>query len=64
MIKYFRVYHFFESDKFNDGDKIMLVKSTTVPPRGWNSYDSYGVYINEEQALANIEAFAFHSEPS
>ena len=28
----------------------MLVKSTPVPPRGWNSYDSYGVYINEEQA--------------
>ena len=36
----------------------MLVKSTPMPPRGWNSYDSYGVYINEEQALANIEAFA------
>ena len=36
----------------------MLVKTTPVPPRGWNSYDSYGVYINEEQAIANIDAFA------
>ncbi len=35
----------------------MLVKSTPVPPRGWNSYDSYGVYINEQQALANIDDF-------
>lgn len=36
----------------------MLVPSTPVPPKGWNSYDSYGVYINEEQAIANIDAFA------
>lgn len=35
----------------------MLVKTTAVPPCGWNSYDSYGVYINEEQAIANIDAF-------
>lgn len=36
----------------------MIVHSTPVPPRGWNSYDSYGVYINEAQAVANIDAFA------
>ncbi len=35
----------------------MLIKSTPVPPCGWNSYDSYGVYINEEQAIANLELF-------
>lgn len=35
----------------------MLIKSTPYPIRGWNSYDSYGVYINEQQALANIDAF-------
>ncbi len=35
----------------------MLVKTTSVPPRGWNSYDSYGVYINEAQAIANIDDF-------
>ncbi len=36
----------------------MLVPTTSYPPRGWNSYDSYGVYINEKQAEANIDAFA------
>ena len=35
----------------------MLVASTPVPLCGWNSYDSYGVYINEEQAMANLKLF-------
>ena len=35
----------------------MLVPTTPIPPCGWNSYDSYGVYINEEQALANLDLF-------
>jgi alpha-galactosidase len=29
-----------------------------TPPMGWNSFDSYGVYLHEEAALANMEAFA------
>ena len=28
------------------------------PPLGWNSFDSYGVYLHEEAAMANVEAFA------
>ena len=28
------------------------------PPLGWNSFDSYGVYLHEAAALANLEAFA------
>lgn len=28
-----------------------------TPPLGWNSYDSYGLYIDEENALKNLEAF-------
>lgn len=28
------------------------------PPMGWNSFDSYGVYLHEEAAIANIEAMA------
>lgn len=28
------------------------------PPMGWNSFDSYGVYLHEQAALANIEAMA------
>lgn len=28
------------------------------PPMGWNSFDSYGVYLHEEAAIANIKAMA------
>ena len=42
----------------------MLVDTTSVPPRGWNSYDSYGVYINEEQAVSNIRAFVEKLAPA
>lgn len=34
------------------------------PPLGWNSFDSYGVYLHEEAALANIEAMAAKLKPS
>lgn len=30
---------------------------------GWNSFDSYGVYLHEEAALANIEAMAAKLKP-
>lgn len=33
------------------------------PPMGWNSYDSYGVYISGDQALANLEAMAEKLKP-
>jgi hypothetical protein len=29
-----------------------------APPMGWNSFDSYGVYLHEGAALANLEAMA------
>lgn len=29
-----------------------------TPPMGWNSFDSYGVYLHEKAALANLEAMA------
>ena len=29
-----------------------------TPPLGWNSFDSYGVYLHEEAAYANLEAMA------
>ena len=29
-----------------------------TPPMGWNSFDSYGVYLHEKAALENLEAFA------
>lgn len=41
----------------------MLIESTSVPPCGWNSYDSYGVAINEAEALANLELFIRRLKP-
>ena len=34
-----------------------------IPPSGWNSYDSYGVFINEKQALQNIDCFIKRLKP-
>jgi len=33
------------------------------PPLGWNSFDSYGVYLHEDAAMANLEAFAEKLKP-
>jgi len=33
------------------------------PPMGWNSFDSYGVYLHEEAAKENLEAMARHLKP-
>ena len=42
-------------------DKITPLAQT--PPLGWNSFNSYGVYLHEEAALANVEAFAEKLKP-
>jgi len=34
-----------------------------TPPMGWNSYDSYGVYLHEKAAYANLEAMAQKLKP-
>jgi alpha-galactosidase len=34
-----------------------------TPPLGWNSFDSYGVYLHEKAAIANLEAMAQKLEP-
>lgn len=36
---------------------------TQAPPLGWNSFDSYGVYLNEKAALANVDAFVEKLKP-
>ena len=41
-------------------DDVELAQS---PPMGWNSFDSYGVYLHEEAAMANLEAFAEKLKP-
>lgn len=44
--------------------KIMRIEKLSSPILGWNSYDSYGIRINEEQAVANIEAMEKRLAPS
>jgi alpha-galactosidase len=34
-----------------------------TPPMGWNSFDSYGVYLHETAARANIDAMAEKLQP-
>lgn len=38
--------------------KYEIPAPITAPPMGWNSFDSYGVYLHEEAARANIEEMA------
>lgn len=33
------------------------------PPLGWNSFDSYGVYLHEKAAMENLEAMGKHLQP-
>ncbi|HSH18963.1 MAG TPA: glycoside hydrolase family 27 protein [Draconibacterium sp.] len=50
----------------NSGDKKEIEKVEKLaqtPPLGWNSFDSYGVYLYEEAAMANVEAFAEKLKP-
>jgi hypothetical protein len=34
-----------------------------TPPLGWNSFDSYGVYLHQEAAMANLKAMAEKLKP-
>ena len=43
-------------------NKLSDVMAET-PPMGWNSFDSYGVYLHHDAALANLEAFAKKLKP-
>lgn len=46
-------------------DQIETVNQglAATPPLGWNSFDSYGVYLHEEAAAANLEAMAEKLKP-
>lgn len=33
------------------------------PPLGWNSFDAYGVYLHQQAAMENLEAFAEKLQP-
>ena len=48
------------SGQLNAADQSALCPK---PPLGWNSFDSYGVYLSEAAAAANLEAFALKLKP-
>ena len=35
-------------------------KFATVPPKGWNSWDSYGASVREEEIKQNAEYMSEH----
>lgn len=39
------------------------IKLAQTPPMGWNSFDSYGVYLHEKAAFENLEAMATKLKP-
>ena len=42
----------------------MSIERSSRPPRGWNSYDAYGISICESEAEACLEAFLRKLKPS
>ena len=43
---------------------LNLHRLTPRPPLGWNSYDSFGCFINERRVLDNLRVFAERLKPS
>ena len=41
----------------------MRIERTEVPPSGFNSYDCWGIDINEERAFKLIDAFVQKLKP-
>ncbi|MFD4960010.1 glycoside hydrolase family 27 protein [Microbacterium sp. NPDC058389] len=41
----------------------MTLRKTPTPPLGWNSWDSYGTTVTEDEVLANAEFMAEHLLP-
>ncbi len=50
----------FMISSYSSSEEKVLVEK---PPLGWNSFDSYGVYLHEQAALKNLEAFAKKLSP-
>jgi len=47
----------------NSKTKITVEPLAQTPPMGWNSFDSYGVYLHEKAAMENLETFAEKLKP-
>lgn len=42
---------------------VEIIKQTTVPPKGWNSWDSYGMYPTQEAMIKNADVMAKKLKP-
>lgn len=58
LIALFGFYNTNAQNEINKEKKLAL-----NPPMGWNSFDSYGVYLHEKAAMENLEAFAEKLKP-
>lgn len=61
LVKYFLIFLMgfsWACNNSSDSTEPAEVPLAPTPPMGWNSFDSYGVYLHEEAAMANLEAFA------
>ncbi len=47
-----------------DGAGLWPAQTYEKPPMGWNSFDSYGVYLHEEAARKNLETMAEVYKPA
>ena len=47
----------------HDNNKSKRASLAKTPPMGWNSFDSYGVYLHEKAAMTNVEAMAKKLKP-
>ncbi len=65
----FSIFLFFGFSKENKDNKSGQKENATnsliaaTPPMGWNSFQSYGVYLFEEAAIANLDAFYSKLKP-
>jgi hypothetical protein len=56
-----------ENDHINmvdNNQQFKIIDLAPKPPLGWNSFDSYGVYLHEKAAMENLKAFVEKLQPS
>lgn len=63
VVSYFVFIGFSPKEKNIETSKPQFEYIAQTPPMGWNSFDSYGVYLHHDAALANLEAFAEKLKP-
>jgi alpha-galactosidase len=51
------------AQKAKKAEILDALKQTSVPPKGWNSWDSYGMYPTQKAMIANLEVMAKRLKP-